>query len=256
MPKIQKPTTPTTPTTPPPAPPVEPEGTNALVASYEVTETPPEPGATPAKAAHIQPAKARVASSVIPRDPVDDYPTPDGFTQALLDYLDLDTSATVLEPSAGSGHLVQSLRKAGFENVEFRDLVFGGQDFMEGEPPAEPTHDWVITNPPYKLAEPFVYRSLAHARIGVAFLLNSGFLESVGRAQGLFRDFPPAYILLNSRKMKLNGERDGRSSIFAHVWVVWAPLLYWANGGHTVFDWVRPEGELKIPSHNAGVWDE
>ena len=240
----------------PPEPTEEPEGADAPMALAVVTETLPEAEETPAKGAHIQPAKARVTSSVIPRDPVDDYPTPDGFTQALLEFLALDTDATVLEPSAGSGHLVQSLRKAGFTDVEFRDLVFGGQDFLEGEPPAEPTHDWVITNPPYKLAEQFVYRSLAHARVGVAFLLNSGFLESVGRAQGLFRDFPPAYVLLNSRKMKLNGERDGRSSIFSHVWVVWAPTLYEANGGHTVFDWVRPEGELKIPSHNAGVWDE
>jgi hypothetical protein len=47
--------------------------------------------------------------------------------------------------------------------------------------------DWVITNPPFRLAEEFVLRSLRVARRGVAILARTVFLESSGRID---RDFP------------------------------------------------------------------
>jgi hypothetical protein len=37
--------------------------------------------------------------------------------------------------------------------------------------------DWVITNPPFRLAEPFVLRGLRVARRGVAILARTVFLE-------------------------------------------------------------------------------
>ena len=40
--------------------------------------------------------------------------------------------------------------------------------------------DWVITNPPFRLAEEFVLRSLMVARKGVAIPARTVFLESVG----------------------------------------------------------------------------
>ncbi len=44
---------------------------------------------------------------------------------------------------------------------------------------AADTVDWVITNPPFRLAEDFVHRSLVVARQGVAVLVRTVFIESV-----------------------------------------------------------------------------
>ena len=51
--------------------------------------------------------------------------------------------------------------------------------------------DWVITNPPFRLAEEFVLRALLVARRGVAILARSVFLESVGRYKAIFLNTPP-----------------------------------------------------------------
>ena len=39
--------------------------------------------------------------------------------------------------------------------------------------------DWVITNPPFRLGEEFVLRGLSIARVGVAILARTVFIESV-----------------------------------------------------------------------------
>jgi hypothetical protein len=46
--------------------------------------------------------------------------------------------------------------------------------------------DWVITNPPFRLAEEFITKSLKIARKGVAMLVRTVFIESVGRYERLF----------------------------------------------------------------------
>jgi hypothetical protein len=52
--------------------------------------------------------------------------------------------------------------------------------------------DWVITNPPFRLAMPFILRALPIARRGVAVLARTVFLESAGRYTGIFRQQPPS----------------------------------------------------------------
>ena len=46
-------------------------------------------------------------------------------------------------------------------------------DFSDGE------FDWVITNPPFKLAEEFITEGLRVASIGVGMLVRTSFIESV-----------------------------------------------------------------------------
>jgi hypothetical protein len=51
--------------------------------------------------------------------------------------------------------------------------------------------DWVITNPPFKLAEEFIAKSLTIATRGVAVLARTVFIESVGRHERLYSRHPP-----------------------------------------------------------------
>ncbi|MDG4885709.1 SAM-dependent methyltransferase, partial [Mesorhizobium sp. WSM4884] len=53
------------------------------------------------------------------------------------------------------------------------------------------SHDWVITNPPFRLAEDFIERAFIVARKGVAILARTVFLESVGRYENIFTANPP-----------------------------------------------------------------
>ncbi|QCQ57488.1 methyltransferase [Microbacterium phage Sucha] len=199
-----------------------------------------QPNWKPRKVRYTQDSKSE-------RHPVDDYPTPYAFVETLIDELGLNADEQVHEPCAGGGWAVHHLRRMGFDPT-FEDLINSGVDYL-AEDYDPPQTGWVITNPPYKLAEAFAHKALTHAR-GVALLMNSSFIESVGRAKGLFADFPPSLILVNARKMRL---RNGAPSVFAHYWIVWDR----DHEGPTELRWVLPEGEIKMPSGMApGVWEE
>ena len=80
-----------------------------------------------------------------------------------------------------------------FETVRSFDVHSYGygyvDDFLSSSWDAN-TFDWVITNPPFKAAEEFVSKALPVARRGVAVLVRTVFIESVGRWDRLFRDRP------------------------------------------------------------------
>ena len=74
------------------------------------------------------------------------------------------------------------------------DYGFGGTaDFLKHKH-AEGSFDWVITNPPFRLGEEFVNRSMGVARCGVAMLTRTVFIESVGRYERLFKSNPPSRV--------------------------------------------------------------
>lgn len=241
MPKIVR--------TPPPELPEKPEAVEAPTALADVTGTPPEAEETTPKP-YRRPRKVRYThDSNTVRHPVDDYPTPYAFVDVLFQNLGVDPATTrVHEPAAGGGWLVSHLRRLGFAKVTFEDLVYSGVDYLDGDY-TPPETDWVITNPPYKYAEAFAVKALTHAKY-VALLMNSSFIEALGRARGLFTDHPPRFILVNARKMRL---RDNNPSVFAHYWLVWER----GYGGPTELRWVVPEGEIKMPDGLApGVWPD
>jgi hypothetical protein len=83
--------------------------------------------------------------------------------------------------------------------------------------------DWVVTNPPFRLAEEFVLRALEVARKGVAIIARTVFLESVGRYERLYRDHPPArFMQFTERVPIVRGRLDGKiSTATGYAWLVW-----------------------------------
>jgi hypothetical protein len=83
--------------------------------------------------------------------------------------------------------------------------------------------DWVVTNPPFRLAEEFIRRSLKIARHGVAMLTRTVFIESVGRYERLFKPHPPSYIAqFTERVPMVKGRIDKRASTATgYAWIVW-----------------------------------
>ena len=126
-----------------------------------------------------------MAQRVEPSDSPDDFPTPPWATRGLLEHV-LDTRSlaglSCLEPACGAGHMAKVLKEY-FREVRAADAYHYGygpvRDFLTFPYQANAV-DWVITNPPFRLAEEFVLRSLHVARKGVAILARTVFLESIG----------------------------------------------------------------------------
>lgn len=175
------------------------------------------------------------------KDSADNFPTPPWATRALVEHVIGDLRAlrslSCLEPACGQGHMSRPLREY-FATVQSSDAHSYGygpiRDFLV-HPFEAGSHDWVITNPPFRLAEQFVDRALAVARIGVAILARTVFLESIGRYQDIFKHRPPTkFAQFVERVPMVKGRLDRRSSTATgYAWFVWektastAPRLMW-----------------------------
>jgi hypothetical protein len=132
---------------------------------------------------------AVMAQRTEPHDSPDDFPTPPWATRALIEHVLDDKGAlrtmTCLEPACGAGHMAKVLKDY-FSGVQCADAFEYGygatRDYLT-YPYETNAFDWVVTNPPFRLAEDFILRSLRVARKGVAILARTVFLESVGRIQ-------------------------------------------------------------------------
>src|SRR5262245_57923806 len=131
------------------------------------------------------------------KNSLDDFPTPPWATRALIEHVVVGKSAlssmTCLEPACGRGHMSVTLALYFREVTSFDvfDYGFGGvADFLKSKH-APHSFDWVITNPPFRLGEEFIDRSMRIARCGIAMLSRTVFIESVGRYERLFRSDPP-----------------------------------------------------------------
>lgn len=97
------------------------------------------------------------------------------------------------------------------------------------------SHDWVITNPPFRLAEQFVTRALTVARVGVAVLARTVFLESSGRYEDIFLPTPPSKFAQFVERVPMVKSRLDRRATTAtgYAWFVWEkegagePRLMW-----------------------------
>ena len=169
---------------------------------------------------------ATIASAVVAaqkawsRKPADFYPTPHDATQALLDHLRLPEGTLAWEPACGDGDLSLVMEAAGLDVVstDIRDTGFGTVgDFLNDD--LAVMSEWIITNPPFSLAQEFIRKALSLAP-NVAMLLKGTYWHAAGR-RALFEDRTPSEILpLTWRPAFLEKER-GNSPIMEVCWNVW-----------------------------------
>ena len=174
-----------------------------------------------------------------PRDSLDDFPTPPWATRALLNHVisaPFDT-LSCLEPACGAGHMAKVLSER-FTSVTARDVSDYGygevQDFLHST--ENEKFDWIITNPPFKLAERFIEKALRQANMGVACLVRTTFIESVGRFNRLYSQTPPSiFAQFVERVPMVKGRLDkNASTATGYCWLVWEaddvsvnPKLVW-----------------------------
>lgn len=172
---------------------------------------------------------------------LDDFPTPPWATRALLSFVlkAYDTSKLICrEPACGRGYMsdVLSDHFAEVWSSDINDYGYGTTiDYLNMDLPEV---DWVITNPPFNLAEKFIFKALKESRIGVAVLLRTVFLESVGRYERLFSQQPPSIVAqFVERVPMIKGRLDKHAkSATGYAWFVWEKDAI----GSTNVVWIPP----------------
>lgn len=185
-------------------------------------------------------------------DALDFFPTPPWATRALIEHV-LPGGASryaqelCWEPAAGEGHMAEVLRER-FNLVHASDVHDYGRGYAVGsfvgegadvaKCPRRP--DWIITNPPFNLALDFAQRALREAKVGVALLVRTSWLEGLQRHAELFGPSPPWRVgLFVERVPMVKGRWDpAASTATSYCWVVWRADTAMTLGTELV--WIPP----------------
>jgi hypothetical protein len=170
-----------------------------------------------------------------PHDSLDDFPTQPWGTRALMTHVIkelglLRDGARAWEPTCNRGYMARPLMEYFGDEVYATDIFDYGwqrmnarEDFLFfGVRPPEPV-DWVITNPPFRLAEEFIRKARDVARIGCAILVRTSFLEGVDRYRNIYSTCPPTVIAQFVERLPMvKGRCDPEASTAtSYAWLVW-----------------------------------
>jgi hypothetical protein len=187
-------------------------------------------------------SSAVMAARREPKDALDYFPTPPWATRALCEFLRrdgaIDRGTSVWEPACGAGHMSRPLAEyfAKVWSSDVEDRGFGEvRDFLW--PGDDPRADWIVTNPPFRLADQFALKALNSGAAGVALLTRTVFVEGAGRFWDLFHPHPPSDILQFSERVPMVKDKldEDASTATAYAWIVWR-----GHPQETRFRWVGP----------------
>ena len=173
---------------------------------------------------------------------LDDFPTPPWATRALIEHVIGVKGLNILtcrEPACGRGYMAEVLKEY-FGKVKSSDIESYGYskaiDFL-ADTSTSPV-DWVITNPPFRLAEQFIQKGLKTSKVGVAVLVRTVFLEGKGRYLRLFSCKPPQVVAQFVERVPIvKGRVDPKAkSATGYAWLLW----YKKSTEKTQVVWIPP----------------
>lgn len=177
------------------------------------------------------------------RQEEDFYATHPHALEIFLDRLEKDNiqlNNNIWECACGAGHLSKVLEDKGY-NVKKTDIIDRGcnaeiKDFLTC---TKKYNGDILTNPPFKLAEQFLNKSieLLEDRNRLYLFLKVQFLEGKKR-KALFEKYPPKYVYVNSERQ--HTARDGNFGKYSNsiatlcfCWFIWEkgfngePIIRW-----------------------------
>ena len=171
------------------------------------------------------------------RKEADFYATPrDAILSLLENYYIANSYDLILEPSAGNGIIIETLREAGIDNyihaieirIEEKERLQKSAscveitDFLNIDPSL--SYDVIIGNPPFSLAQEFIDKSLSLLNPGgrLIFLLRTNFLESKKRFEWWQDKFPTRLYVLSKRPSFTGKGTDATS----YSWFIWEKTRY------------------------------
>ena len=174
------------------------------------------------------------------REMDDFYATPPLAVKKLMKLETFDKN--IWEPCCGMNHITNVLKDNNY-NVRTSDIIDrvndGSVEIIDFLNYNEKYNGDIITNPPYKFATEFVYKSMETITNGhkVAMFLKLTFLETKKRYE-LFKKYPPKVIYVASMRFGCSqtGEFDSNGntgSAIAYCWYIWEK----GYNGDTVIKW-------------------
>ncbi len=167
------------------------------------------------------------------RSAFDWYPTPAWATRSLLHHVPEIADHSVLECASGDDAIASVLRSEFECEVLTNDIDqahpaqthYGATlaEFWE----VAPAVSWVITNPPFNAAFDMLRYAIAHAGIGVAFLLRKTFEEPTQERGQFLHEHPPTRKICLPR----HSFRGDGSDTVSCDWFIWDR---WANDTHAI----------------------
>jgi hypothetical protein len=147
----------------------------------------------------------------------DIYPTPTWATEAIAQQINWHGGAVsgavdVLEPCIGNGAIADVLLDY-VDSVEWAEIT-KGRDFLTYD--FGRTFDFVVTNPPYSLAQEFIEKSLTLADC-VVMLLRINFLASKSRKE-FWEKHPPTAVHVLTQRPSFTGHGTDATD---YAWFVW-----------------------------------
>lgn len=208
---------------------------------------------------------------------LDLFCTPPWGSRAVAEKIrQIDPSAKIIrEPACGLGHFAGPLAEY-FPKVISTDVYphgFGDvRDWLDPDAwRGRPDCDWVITNPPFTIADQFVTIGLERARRGVALLLRVAFLEGAERHAILDGGDASLTLLTTFSErlpMTLGKWRPEASSATAYACFIWmkgrAPMppqwfppgtrdRLWKPDDARIYGWAPPAPLLDLMGQGGGA---
>jgi len=156
----------------------------------------------------------------------DYYPTPYSALEPLFQCIRWEHIRSFLEPCRGDGSIYDHVPIENKEYCEIQEEI----DYFSYVPLQK--FDLIVTNPPYRLAQEFVSKSLVEART-VCYLLRLNFLGSQKRKEWWNHiGTPNKLIVLSHRPKFINNKTDATE----YAWFIWdhAQAVYIRDGIHVI----------------------
>ena len=168
----------------------------------------------------------------------DFYETPYSITRKFLSVEKFDYDLTICEPACGAGAIVKVL-KENTDNVIAYDIE---KNFLS----ETEQYDYIITNPPFSIAQEFILKAKQVAKKKFAFLLPLSYLHGKKRYDEIYcdREYPLKKVYVYTRYPML-GEplrEDGKynTGMMVYAWFVFekdyrgSPVIDWIDNNDDV----------------------
>jgi hypothetical protein len=179
----------------------------------------------------------------------DFYETPYSITNHLLQVEDFDKSLAVCEPACGAGAISNILKKH-WNNVEAYDIE---RDFLleTGQ------YDYIITNPPFSLANKFIQKAKEVATKKFAFLLPLSYLHGKKRYDDIYMEkkygLKKVYVLTRYPMLGESLRKDGKynTGMMVYAWYIFENHY---DGAPTI-DWIDNNADVLSKKDSYSMFD-
>lgn len=171
----------------------------------------------------------------------DFYETPYSMTQQFLDTGHFPTSSLILEPAAGNGAIVKVLKENGHDVISY--------DIEKNFLTEIRNYTYLITNPPFSLADKFILKAKEIVTNKFAMLLPLSYLHGKRRYDKIWTDkiFPLSDVYVFTRYPLLGDplREDGKykTGMMVYAWYVWSqyykednPHINWIDNNKFVLN--------------------